>query len=817
METTYTEVKVVKTTIITTKTKQVAEHRPSPLTEREDQCQLSLKRFRTEAYLALQQSNPSIRAYHVFTNETMNALAIAAPKTTTELLAVKGMGPAKVEQFGAGILRAVAEAVVPLSHPVVSHKKGSGQENEPAANNQEFMQHSLNELRKMCEDRQLKPGSTKLKCIQRLLTSIDKKPAEQKKSSAGTKASALTAAEKEAAAMKREAAKKAAGVVKEAEKQAAALKKRAAKEAVAATKKAEKQAEKDAAALTKKAEKDAAAMLKKAEKEIAAATKKAAKQAEKDAAAAAKQAEKQAEKDSAAAKKKAAKQAEKQAEKDDGPSRRLGRKPVITDSDSDTDEGDAPAAKRPRPTTNTTNRASLPPKASSPIPPLQVAAAAKKKAAKQAEKQAEKDAAAAKKKATKQAENQAEKDAVAAISSEIAAATEKAAKKAEKDAAAAKKKAKKLAEKQAEKGAETDAAAIAKKAEKKAEKDAAAAARDETLLRTTEEHAKLTHLQLRRLCESFALPPGSTKHVCLDRLEAWKQKTFEGLSHAKLREFCGKRGVKPGSDKRICIKRLMVPNEAATVLIPRNNAVAAAPNRMRSEVEEHIGILPTTHWGDIRPERSCTEELRSNPIIRQRVPAVESIAADVEMKAMELKFGSSLPVALGDNELHAVVAYTHDTGQNKEQSLYFQLNSELRQRSPAGRQAMMSVWGLFVHYMLKAMSSLPDFQGVVYRGYPDKATTLAEYKYGRPIQWGAFTSTSTSLDATKEFTKQDTGVIFKITVSSGKDINPYSFFPNENEILLSPNHRFIVTSEPYEKDGYTIVDMLQQSGTAWLS
>jgi hypothetical protein len=66
------------------------------------------------------------------------------------------------------------------------------------------------------------------------------------------------------------------------------------------------------------------------------------------------------------------------------------------------------------------------------------------------------------------------------------------------------------------------------------------------------------------------------------------------------------------------------------------------------------------------------------------------------------------------------------------------------------------------------MQKLPDHKGVVWRGYPDKDTTLAQYKLGRPIQWGAFTSTSTSFEATQGFTDKATGVIFKITVSSGK-------------------------------------------------
>ena len=40
-------------------------------------------------------------------------------------------------------------------------------------------------------------------------------------------------------------------------------------------------------------------------------------------------------------------------------------------------------------------------------------------------------------------------------------------------------------------------------------------------------------------------------------------------------------------------------------------------------------------------------------------------------------------------------------------------------------------------FAMAALAKLPDFKGVVYRGYPDKQQVLLEYKVGRPIQWGA--------------------------------------------------------------------------------
>ena len=48
-------------------------------------------------------------AYTVFTNATMHELAASGPTTPDELLAVSGIGPAKVERFGAELLAFLAD------------------------------------------------------------------------------------------------------------------------------------------------------------------------------------------------------------------------------------------------------------------------------------------------------------------------------------------------------------------------------------------------------------------------------------------------------------------------------------------------------------------------------------------------------------------------------------------------------------------------------------------------------------------------------------------------------------------------------------
>ena len=176
-------------------------------------------------------------------------------------------------------------------------------------------------------------------------------------------------------------------------------------------------------------------------------------------------------------------------------------------------------------------------------------------------------------------------------------------------------------------------------------------------------------------------------------------------------------------------------------------------------------------------------------------------------------------MALHEDELLAVVAYTYDNQSGAQRgNLYFELNDALRKRGGADRAAALQLWGGFLYYLLAGLAKLADVEAVVYRGYPDKAKVAEQYQVGRPIQWGAFSSTSTSVAATKAFTDKASGVIFKLTVLSGKVIKAYSYFPSEDEVLVSPQARLVVSSAPYVgADGYTYVDMVEQKGTLFLS
>jgi superfamily II DNA helicase RecQ len=55
-------------------------------------------------------SDEAVPAYHVFANRVLEAIAAAKPRSPEELLAVPGVGPAKLERYGAEVLEVVAAA-----------------------------------------------------------------------------------------------------------------------------------------------------------------------------------------------------------------------------------------------------------------------------------------------------------------------------------------------------------------------------------------------------------------------------------------------------------------------------------------------------------------------------------------------------------------------------------------------------------------------------------------------------------------------------------------------------------------------------------
>ena len=68
----------------------------------------ALKRWRLQ-----RASSDAVPAYIVATDETLGAIATAMPTTLDDLLAIKGMGPTKVERYGDELLGVLSETNAP--------------------------------------------------------------------------------------------------------------------------------------------------------------------------------------------------------------------------------------------------------------------------------------------------------------------------------------------------------------------------------------------------------------------------------------------------------------------------------------------------------------------------------------------------------------------------------------------------------------------------------------------------------------------------------------------------------------------------------
>ncbi|MEX2626837.1 MAG: UvrD-helicase domain-containing protein, partial [Ilumatobacteraceae bacterium] len=93
------------------------EHAPPPAALAFDE----LRRFRDGA----RDGKP---AYTVFDDKTLAAIAVAAPATLDELARVRGVGPAKLEQYGADVLAVVAAAASPTDAADAAASSGSSVE-----------------------------------------------------------------------------------------------------------------------------------------------------------------------------------------------------------------------------------------------------------------------------------------------------------------------------------------------------------------------------------------------------------------------------------------------------------------------------------------------------------------------------------------------------------------------------------------------------------------------------------------------------------------------------------------------------------------
>eukprot|EP01124_Arcella_intermedia_P016334 TRINITY_DN22922_c0_g2_i1.p1 TRINITY_DN22922_c0_g2~~TRINITY_DN22922_c0_g2_i1.p1 ORF type:complete len:591 (-),score=110.94 TRINITY_DN22922_c0_g2_i1:547-2163(-) len=170
------------------------------------------------------------------------------------------------------------------------------------------------------------------------------------------------------------------------------------------------------------------------------------------------------------------------------------------------------------------------------------------------------------------------------------------------------------------------------------------------------------------------------------------------------------------------------------------------------------------------------------------------------------------PSYLDENEILAIALYTWDIRfcGTPENNFYYILNNILRKRS----SSEVLKWSGYLYYFQKALSKLPNFSGTVFRGVINPEMLRTHYTLGRKIHWSAFSSTTTTKKTAIGFATKDsnTGVLMKMKIKNGKSISGFSGF-GEDEILLSPNMGFFVSSELElrKEQKYYLLELVEES------
>ena len=157
---------------------------------------------------------------------------------------------------------------------------------------------------------------------------------------------------------------------------------------------------------------------------------------------------------------------------------------------------------------------------------------------------------------------------------------------------------------------------------------------------------------------------------------------------------------------------------------------------------------------------------------------------------------SDEPTGLSEHLIGSVTLYTSQFPSGDHRSVYFVLNLLLRNEDRNRLQPFARFLWLLLH-ALKGCTCAEKLLGIrtVNRGLKGVLNS-DQYALGREIVWYQISSCSTDLSVQTDFLG-DVGarVLFIIELRCGRarDISRYSAHPEEKEVVLPPNSRFIVT------------------------
>lgn len=168
---------------------------------------------------------------------------------------------------------------------------------------------------------------------------------------------------------------------------------------------------------------------------------------------------------------------------------------------------------------------------------------------------------------------------------------------------------------------------------------------------------------------------------------------------------------------------------------------------------------------------------------------------------------------LSIDELAAIRLYTMEY-HPKEKSIYRLFNSNLRSE----RRNLLVPWFPYLKLLITALFKIPSQRCTLFRGV--KGDLSANYQVGKNIIWWAFSSCTPSmhvLETSSFYGGQGEKTLFQIECFSGKNIEQYSEYKKEQEILLMAATQFKVVSCDNRSNGQHIINLKEiEPTTCWI-
>lgn len=178
--------------------------------------------------------------------------------------------------------------------------------------------------------------------------------------------------------------------------------------------------------------------------------------------------------------------------------------------------------------------------------------------------------------------------------------------------------------------------------------------------------------------------------------------------------------------------------------------------------------------------------------IEEAVKSLESTINEIKRQVITAKaMLKNRPKDLSEDQAAAIMLYTTSSTRH-EKCVSSILNEALRSKN----RQKLEPWFLYLKLFFVALDRLPTMTNRrLFRGI--KTDVSDSYQVGQRVIWLGFSSCSTKKDVAeseKFFGKTGKRTMFIIDSKSGKNIDKYSYYINEGEVMLLPATQFQVVN-----------------------